>query len=175
MNAFLRRAQLGLLVALVLWVAVHTVLVWQTGWTSWRWGGFGMYAEPTLEYRASAIVACEDESCTGERADVEFFAPGRDFDVPVLQPTPSGEAPYRLVGSEPGRRGELSVALEAFRRMPTRWHAEGLVRARLAEPCGPYLVVLYTQHVSMLTREATVDPRPFVVSLPSGTPCKRIR
>lgn len=152
----------------MIWVAVHTVLIWQTGWTSWRLGGFGMYAEPSLEYRGTAIVVCKQAECLDVVSDVAFFAPLRDFDVPLLEPTPSGRARYRLIGSRPGRFGELGFAVAAFRRHPTRWHAEGLVRERLAAACGPYLVVLYTQHVSMITRKATVESRPFVVDLEAG-------
>lgn len=165
MNRILRRVQLGVLVALAVWVAVHTVLVWQTGWTSWRLGGFGMYAEPSLEYRGTAIVVCGQSTCLDVTSDIRHFMPLRDFEVPLLVPTPSGEARYRLVSSRPARFGELGFALADFRRMATRSHAEALVRERLSAACGPYLVVLYTQHVSMISRKATIESRPFVVDL----------
>jgi hypothetical protein len=160
---WMRRAQRVLLVALVVWVGVHTLMVWRTGWTSWRLGGLGMYAEPSLEYRGAAVVRCRERTCAAERPEAEHFAPTDHWDVPLLAPTPAGEARYALVGTRSGRFGRLSFGLEAFRRIPTGWHAEGLVDALLAEPCGPYLVVLYTQHVSMWSRDTTVDHRSFVV------------
>lgn len=124
-----------------------------------------MYAEPSyIEYRGAAVVVCKQTACLDVVSDVDFFAPLRHFEVPLLEPTPSGEARYRLISSKRARR-ELSFALATFRKMPTEWHAEGLVRERLAAACGPYLVVLYTQHVSMITRKATVESRPFVVDL----------
>ena len=171
MRTVLRRVQQAVLVCVVVWVAVHTVLGWQLGWTPWRLGGFGMYAEPSLEYRSSAVVACDSSDCADEKLDAAYFAPTLSYGVPLLEPTPDGPSRYRLVGTQTTGLGK---SLAPFRRLPSQRRAEGLVRDRVADACGPYLVVFYKQNVSMISRQATVSPRLFVVNLPSDG-CTRER
>jgi len=84
--------------------------------------------------------------------------------VPLIKPMRSGNARYVLVSNRPVS-GELIVPLTAFLRWPIPRYAEGLVRARVSMPCGPYLVVFYEQRLSMISRRATVEPRPVVVSM----------
>jgi hypothetical protein len=160
----IKRAQTTVLVVVIVWVAAHTVIVWLTGWSSWRFGGFGMYAQPYNGYRAAAVVACDEDRCPDERADIRFFMPLDDDVVPLLAPARSGRAHYVVLSSRRAA-GRLEESLAVFKRTPTGGYAEGLVRARVSEPCGPYLVAHYQQHVSMLSRSASVLSRPFVVSM----------
>lgn len=163
----LQRVIIGVFLA---WVAIHTVIIWQTGWSAWRLGAMGMYADTSNAYRASAVVACSEPGCRREIRDVQAFAPLKNDSIPVLRSTPGGRTPYQLVDSRP-MRGQVSKAFGAFSRFPASWNARPLVRERLESPCGPYLVILYKQRVSTLRREAWVSARPFVVSLASSGGC----
>jgi hypothetical protein len=166
----LRRAQHVVIGLLVAWIAVHTVIIWQTGWSAWRLGGLGMYTESGVPYRAASIVACAEPGCEQERRDVQKFAPLKNASIPLLRSTPNDKTPYELVDVE-SAHGRLLNALGHFERFPGTRNARALLRARLAHPCGPYLVAWYKQHVSMISRTASVAARSYVVTVPTTRGC----
>lgn len=161
--AVFRRAQWTLLVLLSLWVAVHTVVIWNTGWSAWRLGGLGMYTEPSgRRYWAAALVECRTAGCRSELRDAKALALRvESFDL--LRHQPDGE--YESVEiDEMDTPGDVSETLRSFYTFPSDDNARRLVRATIERPCAPYLAVRYRQRVSLISRRAYVDARPFVVS-----------
>lgn len=173
----MRALQRFVIGAVVVWVAIHTVLIWSTGWSAWRLGGFGMYTEGGWYFWAASIVACGEPSCDNEKDDIQAFMPVRNTSVPVLRSTPGGKAPYMLVDAAKAPRA-VSKVLNSFEHFPSSWNARALLRSRLDSPCGPYLVAHYRQRLSLISKKEWVKARPYVVTMQYTGSCsggRRVR
>lgn len=162
--ALCRRAQWALLVLLALWVAIHTIVIWNTGWSAWRLGGLGMYSEPSgRRYWAAAIVECRSPGCRTElRAAEDLAVLIRNESLVFLRQGPEGRY-ESFEDEEMDTPGDVSASLRSFTTFPSANNARRLVRASLVQRCEPYLAVRYRQRVSMFSRRAFVEARPFVV------------
>lgn len=162
---FLRRAQWALLILLSLWVAVHTVIVWNTGWSAWRLGGLGMYSEPSgRRYWAAVVVECRSAGCRTElRAAPDLGLLVRNESLVFLRHEPDGSYESFEV-DEDEAPGDVDETLRSFTTFPSANNARRLVRASLERQCAGHLAVRYRQRVSLVSRRAYLDARPFVVT-----------
>ena len=167
---FFRRAQWALLVLLTLWVGVHTVVIWNTGWSAWRLGGLGMYSEPAgRRWWTAAIVECQSAGCRSELRDVQALGPRIRESFVLLRPEPGGGY-SSFEDEEMDTPGDVSATLRGFTTFPSANNARRLVRATIEQRCAPYLAIRYRQRVSLISRRAYVQARPFVVGADESCP-----
>lgn len=160
-----RRFPLILLTAIVVWPVLHLILSLTLGFSSWRFGGWGMYASPHPDYPFTGIFVFLDDKNPGgveEIHRVPVFVKGADW-TEVFRYISSLEfsAPDRPrtvssmdlnSGQEARALRSLAKAIRHFRRAEDIRNLGDLARLKLANGCPKgcrVLVVLWTRRIDL--------------------------